>query len=184
MLKTTVLDDFCNLVWKYGSKSAKVLTCGDDAVSFVGKYKDASDVINCFKTRNVSGISNLTNSKVSNVYTFATDKLGRTFVAGSGNYDKNPTIIVPEGYFDDMVEYTGTNYNIYYFEKYNNLLTKEYVEQMNIDPLIKKELNQLISAVNYTKQEAAKAGKVYNYKNIIVEASFTENHSVTNCGEI
>lgn len=55
---------------------------------------------------------------------------------------------------------------------------------MNIDPLIKKELNQLISAVNYTKQEAAKAGKVYNYKNIIVEASFTENHSVTNCGEI
>ena len=183
LLKTTVLDDFCNLVWKYGSKSAKVLTCGDDAVSFIGKYKDASDVINCFKTGNVSGISNLTNSKVSNVYTFATDKLGRTFVAGSGNYDKNPTIIVPEGYFDDMVEYTGTNYNIYYFEKYNNLLTKDYIKEMTISESIKNELYKLSDAVSYTKTEAKSFNKYYQYGSIR-EQSFTSSHSVTNCGEI
>lgn len=42
LLKTTVLDDFCNLVWKYGGNTAKVLESGDDAILFVQKYKNAT----------------------------------------------------------------------------------------------------------------------------------------------
>ena len=73
LMKTGVLDDFCNLAWKYGDESAKVLICGDDAIAFVSKYENASDIIKCFKSGNVSGIVNLEKSSVSTVYTFATD---------------------------------------------------------------------------------------------------------------
>lgn len=104
LLKTTVLDDFCNLVWKYGGNTAKVLESGDDAILFVQKYKNATDVIECFYTGNVTGISKLNKNK-SNVFTFATNKNNETFVAGSGNYKFNPTITVPEGYFDDITIY-------------------------------------------------------------------------------
>ena len=114
LMKTGALDDFCNLAWKYGGEAAKVLTCGDDAISFVSKYENVPDLIKCFSSGNVSGIVNLEKSNVSTVYTFATDKTGKTFAAGSCNYDYNPTITVPEGYFDDITQYTGSNY---YYER-------------------------------------------------------------------
>lgn len=160
-----------------------VINNGDDAITFVGKYENATDIIKCFKSGNVVDISKLTDSKVSNVYTFATDKSGRTFVAGSGNYDRNPTIIVPEDYFDDIAEYTGTNYNIYYFEKYNKLLSKDYIKEMTVSESIKNELYKLSDAVSYTKTEAQSFNKYYQYGSIR-EPSFTSSHSVTNCGEI
>ena len=175
---TKMLDEFCNLAWKYGDDAAKVLSSGDDAVSFVSKYEDASDVIKCFKTGNVSGISNLSESNT--VYTFATDINGRTFVAGSGNYAKNPSITVPKNYFDDFKQYTGSNY---YYEKYNNLLTEEYINSMDVTASVKNELHELRKAVTFTKSEAANAGKFYSYEGIR-EPSFTPNHSVTNCGEV
>lgn len=111
------------------------------------------------------------------VFTLATNNSRRTYVAGSGNYRFNPTIIIPEGYFDDFSEYTGSNY---YYEKYNELLTKEYVESMNTNSSVKTELNKLINAIEYTKSEEYAANKFYTYENII-EPSFTENHSVSNC---
>ena len=48
---------------------------------------------------------------------------------------------------------------------------------------MKVELNKLVDAIQYTKDEAAKEGKTYIY-GTIQEWSFTESHSVTNCGEI
>ncbi len=179
LLKTTVLDDFCNLVWKYGGNTAKVLESGDDAILFVQKYKNAIDVIECFYTGNVTGISKLNKNK-SNVFTFATNKNNETFVAGSGNYKFNPTITVTEGYFDDITEYTGSNY---YYDKYNTLLTEEYIKTMNVNNSIKAELYYLSKAVEYTKKEAAIAQKFYIY-NDITEPSFRSGQSVTNCGEI
>lgn len=57
-----VLDGFCSLAWKYEDDTANVPLCCDEAISFVSNYSDsASDVINCFKTVNVSGITKITN---------------------------------------------------------------------------------------------------------------------------
>jgi hypothetical protein len=184
LMKTGTLDDFCNLVWKYGSESAKVLTCGDDAISFVSKYENASDIIKCFKSGNVSGIANLEKSNVSKVYTFATDKTGKTFAAGSCNYDFNPTITVPEGYFDDIAQYTGSNY---YYEKYNQLLEKDFISKMDVSTSVKKELYKLSDALDETRRLAKNSGR-FNYGELYQlgydEYSFMENWSVSNCGEV
>lgn len=52
-----------------------------------------------------------------------------------------------------------------------------------IDDSVKAKLNRLIDAIEYTKKQANKASRFYTYGNI-KEPSFTENHSVTNCGEV
>ncbi|MBQ6942695.1 MAG: hypothetical protein IJN43_00050 [Ruminococcus sp.] len=181
LINTKKLNEFCNLAWKYGDDVAKVLTCGDDAISFISKYEDASDIIKCFKTGDVKGIEKLFDAKNSTVFTFSTTNSGKTFVAGSGNYVKNPTITVPNGYFDDIASYQGNNY---YYEKYNNLLNKKFIkDSVDISPSVKNELYKLSDAIAYTKSEAYNAGKLYTYGNIS-EPSFTASHSVTNCGEI
>lgn len=184
LMKTGVLDDFCNLAWKYGGESAKVLICGDDAISFVSKYENASDIIKCFKSGNVSGIGNLEKSSVSTVYTFATDKMGKTYAAGSCNYKYNPSITVPEGYFDDFAQYTGSNY---YYEKYNQLLEKDFISKMDVSTSVKKELYKLSDALDETRRLAKNSGK-FNYGELYQlgydEYSFMENWSVSNCGEV
>ena len=189
IIKTDVLDDFCNLAWKYGSKSAKVLICGDDAISFVSKYEDASDAINCFKTGNVTGVSNLEKSKVSKTYTFATEKNHKTFAAGSCNYDYNPTITVPEGYFDDIGQYSGINLNKYYFDKYNQLLDKDFISKMDVSSSVKAELCKLSDAIENTKKLAMHSSEGFDYGSKYlgvkeVEYSFEKTWSVTNCGEV
>lgn len=42
LMKTGVLDDFCNLAWKYGNGVAKILPCGDEVVKLVGNMDEAS----------------------------------------------------------------------------------------------------------------------------------------------
>lgn len=128
----------------------------------------------------ISGVSKLKNSDVSAVYSFVADNKGRKFVAGSCNYDYNPTISVPKGYFDDISTYNGSNY---YFEKYNHLLSKNYISKMDVTDSVKHELNQLADAIEFTKNEAQKVGKYYRY-DTINEGNFVGNGSVTNCAEI
>lgn len=196
VLNTNVLDDFCSLALKYNKSSiSKVLTSGDDAIKFIQKYEgkeNINNVIECFNSGNVIGVSKLSTSLASetpsSIFTFATDKTGRTFVAGSGNYQINPTINIEDNYFDDILEYTGTDYKIYYFEKYNNLFSKDYINQMNVNESIKTELYKLSDAINYTKEQAKKNGGFdYGAKYLHIEGieySFRNSWSVTNCGEI
>ena len=186
---TQVLDTFCELAWKYGDDAAKVLTSGDDAVKFVSKYDDASDAIKCFKTGNVNGVSNLEKSDVSKTYTFATEKNGKTFAAGSCNYDYNPTITVPEGYFDDISQYSGTSLSNYYFDKYNQLLDKNFISKMDASSSVKEELCKLSDAVENTKDLAMHSSEGFDYGSKYLgvketEYSFMETWSVTNCGEV
>lgn len=189
LTKTQCLDEFCDLAWKYGDDAAKVLSSGDDAVSFVSRYENASDLIKCFKSGNVSGIANLEESNVSTVYTFTTDKAGKTFAAGSCNYDFNPTITVPEGYFDDISQYSGTSLSNYYFDKYNQLLDKNFISKMDASGSVKEELCKLSDAVENTKNLAMHSSEGFDYGSKYLgvketEYSFMETWSVTNCGEV
>lgn len=189
VLNTKVFDDFIDLAWKYDDNVAKILVCGDDAIIFVGKYKNARDIIKCFKSGNVIGISNLEKSEVSKTYTFATEKNNKTFVAGSCNYEYNPTITVPEGYFDDIDQYSGANLSKYYFDKYNQLLDKNFVNKMDISNSVKVELCKLSDAIENTKQLAMHSSESFDYGSKYlgvkeVEYSFEKNWSVTNCGEV
>ncbi len=53
LLKTTVLDDFCDLAWKYGDDTAKLLVAGDDVVSAVSKLDaDSSERLSEIVSKN------------------------------------------------------------------------------------------------------------------------------------
>ena len=127
-----------------------------------------------------SGVSKLKDSDVSAVFCFVKDSEGRKVVAGSCNYDYNPTISVPEGYFADMPTSPSSDY---YFKKYNQLLSKDYISKMDVPDSVKAELGKLTDAVEFTKGEALKANKYYEF-GTIKETSFMKNRSVSNCAEI
>jgi len=97
----------------------------------------------------------------------------KMFLACSGNYSNNPTII-------DLPEAPAEGYYAYY----NNILTDSYVDQMGLtDNSIAEELKKLNQAIQETKNLAKIEGKEYVY-GTIREWSFTSNHSVSNCAEV
>ena len=122
----------------------------------------------------------------STAITFLRDPYGIVHVAGSGNYNFNPSISVPENYLNPNAVDTE-----YYFQKYNNLLTEDGIKKMNVSEATATELRKLNDAVENTKRLAeaeALAGntnaKPYQHGDGIVEYTFVLNHSVSNCGEI
>ena len=56
LLKTTVLDDFCNLVWKYGDNATKLLIAGDNVVirfnEIISKSNNPKGWIDLIKNNN------------------------------------------------------------------------------------------------------------------------------------
>lgn len=123
------------------------------------------------------------NKNASNAITFTECKNGKVYVAGSCNYKYNPTITVPEGYI------VKSQPQSYYFEKYNALLTDEFVSTMNQPDGVKEELKKLNAAIRRTKSEAAsryaRGEGAYLFKQHGAnEYTLAEGHSVTNCGEI
>ena len=65
MLKTTVLDDFCNLVWKYGDNATKLLIAGDDVITTISKL-DSKTISRLFDISSENNINDWANLIIKN----------------------------------------------------------------------------------------------------------------------
>ena len=65
MLKTTVLDDFCNLVWKYGDNATKLLIAGDDVITTISKL-DSKTISRLFDISSENNIKDWANLIIKN----------------------------------------------------------------------------------------------------------------------
>ena len=65
MLKTTVLDDFCNRVWKYGDNATKLLIAGDDVITTISKL-DSKTISRLFDISSENNINDWANLIIKN----------------------------------------------------------------------------------------------------------------------
>ena len=64
-MKTTVLDDFCNLVWKYGDNATKLLIAGDDVITTISKL-DSKTISRLFDISSENNINDWANLIIKN----------------------------------------------------------------------------------------------------------------------
>ena len=65
MLKTTVLDDFCDIVWKYGDNATKLLIAGDDVITTISKL-DSKTISRLFDISSENNINDWANLIIKN----------------------------------------------------------------------------------------------------------------------
>lgn len=161
------LQDYLTLVDFFGD-NAKNIVDNCQAGSFVGLDKAINSEIN------------------ADAICFASSKNGNGICAVAINkiYVENPTISVPQNFFDDISD-NHDDISKYYSRKYNSLLTKEFLEKCSYDEEIKKEYEKLVNAVEESRQYFEKHGaSATSITGIESDFSNYPDRSIINCAEV